>query len=101
VLLLSKIKSVLKAEGISEEELERMLARSAICSDDGANRRFHNWLFEVESWPGRVRRMWKANPRYVGVDKNKGYMAEPHDLCDGEGCVVCGWSGEVRRYINQ
>ena len=91
----SRVRRVLEAEGISEPELDSMLARSAITSMRGFNRRFHHWLFKV---CGReVEAMVSSSVVVVGRGKEQ--MSEDCARCQGSGCSGCGWHGVIVRRI--
>lgn len=87
-----QVKEVIQAEGISTQELEAMIAQSAITRVHGASRRYHHWLFVIKKEQDTqvVDRMFKCLPGDERVHKWKN-----HDPCYGWGCRDCGWGGEV------
>jgi hypothetical protein len=91
-----KVLRVLEAEGISEEELEHMVTHAAPATNERGNRRFHHWLFAINP-VGSVLNMsrWEVPTRRVKAV----YDMVTHDECEeceGQGCKVCGWTGEIR-----
>jgi hypothetical protein len=82
------VQQVLKAEGITPQELEEMLSRAAITSLRGANRRFHHWLFRVED-----DRVYDMFGHVKEMDSVKRWATHPD--CNGQGCKDCLWSGVV------
>jgi hypothetical protein len=96
--LSEQVKRVIKAEKISDDELEQMVKLSAPFTGEGVNRRYHQWLFKVTNDPG-VEKMMLHDLRTVGTTKGQGWIEEEHEACLGEGCRDCGWTGVVRRYL--
>jgi hypothetical protein len=77
-----------------------MVERSARVSHALGNRRFHQWVFEVD---GRiVQRMSRIDAPVAvptqGVPLKDGefYVHEECVSCFGGGCSICHWSGEVQ-----
>ena len=89
LLYKQQVRDVLKAEGITPQELERMVAQGALTRVHGATRRYHNWLFEINQ-DGSVERMC----RYLPGDEHVREW-ENHADCFGWGCPTCGWRGEI------
>lgn len=90
-----KVLRVLQAEKISPDELYKMLDDVAFTSIRGSNRRYDQWLFLVEG--NVLKDMQRAEVVQVGRGPNR--MLEEHEACDGEGCIECGWVGQVSRAI--
>ena len=93
------VRKLLAAEGISDAELGYMLDHSAITSVEGCNRRFHHWLFEVRN--DVLLRMFHAAIVEHGKNRGHGFMVEECTECEGDGCKVCGWRGEVHRWLGR
>jgi hypothetical protein len=91
-----KVLRVLEAEGISEEELEHMVTHAAPATNERGNRRFHHWLFSIQSGTGLVMNMshWEV-PKEVHQGSEEMETFDEHEPCEGEGCKGCGWTGEV------
>jgi hypothetical protein len=86
---------VIKAEGISADELRLMLDKAAFTKLRGCNRRYFQWLFVVQdNW---LRDMQRVD--VVQIGKGHDRMLEEHEDCDGDGCRDCGWVGQVSRAI--
>jgi hypothetical protein len=85
-----QVLAVLKAEGITPQELDHMLSSAAITSLRNMNRRFHNWLFRYQVKEGIVNKMFMHPPEHDRVPE-----WDQHWKCNGKGCKECGWSGEV------
>lgn len=90
-----EVQRVMEGEGISLDELQAMVERSAITSVRGFNRRFNDWIFVVKN--GVVCRMQPID--MIEVGQGRDIMYEPHTACLGRGCKECGWSGEIIRKI--
>ena len=132
-------------EGIPLANLRKMVAHSAKITHPDGNRRFHNFLFQVEGGkvlnfkkvdqvaprqqivvqkPEKVQKPLQEAPqrptarvtpmpvrRREPVPEARVYRCstcqDTHKVmvydecvhCDGEGCQLCGSTGEVRRYI--
>jgi hypothetical protein len=92
-----RVLEVMQHYGISKDELEQMVQRAAITSQEGGNRKFHTWIFNVHD--GAVVSMRPVEKTVVGKDKGNGVQHEDCDKCDGFGCKDCGWWGHIIRYI--
>lgn len=90
-----KVLRVLQAEHISPNELYRMLDELAFTSIRGCNRRYFQWLFQIDG--NQVQDMQRAE--VVEIGKGSDRMLEDHEPCNGEGCRSCGWVGQVSRAI--
>lgn len=101
VVLSPRVKTIFKAEGVSETEGAEMVRRSALYQQGKATRRFHHWWFKVTGTPeSRVcEDAGLVDLTTVGAYRGHGYMEEEHDLCLGAGCHECGWNGTVIRYL--
>lgn len=90
-----RVMKILKAEGISTEELYHMVEHAAMCSIRGCSRRYYQWVF----WLGNdsLKDMQHAEPLTVGEGEAR--MMETHEGCGGDGCRECGWIGEFSRGI--
>jgi len=95
VTLSAKVERVILAEKISAQELEYMLYYAAITRLRGFNRRYFHWLFLVKN--DVLLDMQHVELTQVGRGHTK--MLEDHDACDGQGCVGCGWVGQIARWI--
>jgi hypothetical protein len=91
-----KVKRVLAGENISQNELETMIRSAAKFSKEGCNRRYHHWLFNVQG--DEVVDMRTSWMKQVGRGKDR--VIEEHDTCQGQGCKMCGWSGQVIRLVS-
>lgn len=68
MLVESQVLEVLKSKGLSLEQLEYMVIRSAVFTHEWANRRYHGWLFDVDlGLPIHVYRM-RLDPN--SLDRN-------------------------------
>lgn len=85
---------VAEAEGYSLADVEFMVQRSAITSHERGNRRYRDWLFNVED--DEVFSMTKFN---MTTDVREGStsltMYEDCPSCVGKGCKDCGWVGTI------
>ena len=93
----AKVLRVLTAEGITSDELHRMLKDAAFTSIRGCNRRYVQWLFVLTD--DVLMDMQQLEPVEVG-GKGSNRMMEEHESCSGEGCQGCGWIGQVSRAVN-
>jgi hypothetical protein len=101
-----RVKQIIQAERISEEELNLMVSHSSFTSLRGFNRRYFHWLLSVEGDNGLreicevkyVSNMQLAD--YVEVGKGVDHMMEEHEHCQGAGCSSCGWIGKIIRHIS-
>lgn len=93
----TKVLKVLKAENISAEELRRMLNKMALTSIRGCNRRYFQWLFQMNSTNTVLSDMQRLDVVEIGRGQNR--MLEEHEECGGEGCRTCGWVGQVSRAV--
>jgi hypothetical protein len=92
-----KVQRVMKAESILPSELESMVASAVIASNmQGFNRRYHHWLFQVNN--NVVADM--AQAEMVSVGNGSSRMQEDCEVCEGKGCVLCAWRGQVFRMID-
>lgn len=89
MLLGDQPKLVMQYEHLSLEEVQGMIAKSAISSVRGATRRFHHWFFVYDRDNDRLERMFQHLPAMNGL------TMRPHFECNSYGCPVCLWSGEV------
>jgi hypothetical protein len=92
--LSKQVQRVIKAENISLEELATMLRKAAITTHSRGNRRFHSWIFDMSDT--HVDRM--TLDELIELDKPGSLELTVHDdcpECDGEGCRLCHWVGEV------
>lgn len=96
--LSDKVKRVLKAERISQEELAHMLRHAAKCRLPNAqsyNRRYHQWVFAIDGCA--VKDMRYAERLVVGSGHAR--VFEEHEACNGAGCHGCGWIGSICRLV--
>ena len=93
-----RVRRVLTAEHISDEEFGIMLKHAANIRAEGGNRRYHQWLFDVDAASGAVNDMRLLEPIEVGT--GEGTVSEEHEACGGEGCRACGWIGRRLRRIH-
>jgi hypothetical protein len=101
MLLSTKVGRVTKGEEISMAELAIMVEHAALSSGtEGFNRRYHHWLFRVETDGSDtvVRDMRYAESVRVGQGQHQ--QSEEHFDCCGAGCKTCGWAGEVIRLVS-
>jgi hypothetical protein len=94
-ILTDRVLRVVTEEGISEQMLAEMLARSAVTSLRGCNRRYHAWIFTVHG--DIVVEMQRAE--MVEIGRGRSRMMEEHEACAGIGCRHCGWVGSIARWI--
>lgn len=99
VTLSERVKRIARIEGISEQELLEMIRRSAPCTHDRGNRRFHTWVFSIDKRTNECEDMASYEFFEEGQPGMRGWVFEEHLACSGEGCRDCGWWGEVRRYL--
>jgi hypothetical protein len=92
-LVTEAVLSIAKQEGISPEELGEMVNRAAITTHERGNRRYHDWVFNVEV--GVVRNMTKATMAHFNVPGRTMDLTveDVCPYCDGEGCKKCGHIG--------
>jgi RecJ-like exonuclease len=94
------IKLVTKAarDGVGLPELQDMLRRSARFTHPDGNRRFHDWLFNIEG--RKVISIKRLQPEQEDVyephykceyckDTKRISVFDPCPRCDGEGCQSC------------
>ena len=93
-----RVKQIIQAERISEEELNLMVSHSSFSSLRGFNRRYFHWLLSVEGDDDYISNMQLAD--YVEVGKGVDHMIEEHEYCQGAGCSSCGWIGKIIRHIS-
>ena len=89
-----KVRAVMSAECIGEEEMQHMLSHSAISSITGGNRRFHHWLFLVNGL--QAQDMVRVEFSTVGEDRGEGFTEDvcfDCELNEIRGCQACGWRG--------
>lgn len=82
---------------ITMPELLEMVKRAAITSQEGGNRRFHGWLFDVKEF--EVIGMRRSEMPVHGEDSGAGVRAYDCPMCSGWGCMECGWWGKAGRYV--
>ena len=93
-----KVQHVLTGSGISADEFDQMVDKSALSSAvTGFNRKFHQWLFKVEGQD--VLNMRLGHQPSIGQPRGQGFIFEECSGCGGTGCIHCGWYGEVKRYF--
>lgn len=89
-----QVQRVMDATAITMEELHVMVDRAAIITHpSGCNRRYHNWLMDVRKDSVLYLRKFEMTDYSQGARS----VVEECDECFGDGCVQCGWVGEVRR----
>jgi len=99
MILSPRVRQILDAEGISVPELETMVKLSAPHTEEEwrFNRRFHEWVFEVDS--DKVMDMRSRLPFVIDVSGTAPSRKEvDHLSCMSEGCKICGWHGIRYRY---
>jgi hypothetical protein len=92
--LSEQVQQVMEQTAITMDDLLVMLNRSAtITHPSGCNRRYHGWLLHVQD--DLVLRMQKLEM----TDYSQGCKSqiEECDECFGDGCIQCGWIGQVKR----
>lgn len=92
----TNVQRVMQAEHISHQEMEEMLAKSAITSLYGYSKRYHHWLFKVDG--DCVLAMAGDSVVVMGDGTTK--MQEECCKCSGRRCQTCNWHGFVYRKIN-
>jgi hypothetical protein len=90
-----KVLRIMQEEKISAAELRQMLDDAAYTSIRGCNRRYFQWLFEVNG--NVLKDMQREDLVEIGRGDNR--MLEEHEACHGEGCRECGWAGSVSRAV--
>ena len=76
---------------IQQSELEKMLTESTPFTHEWANRRWFHWMMKFNRHTDTLERM-----AIIPTTTRTG-MWEDCESCDGDGCVRCGWLGEVWR----
>lgn len=94
VTLSKEVQRVAEAEGMELSTVRKMVERSAVYRDPRGNRRFYDWLFQVEN--GEVQRMCYLTKRTIEQPKDATKLPEECLTCEGEGCKECGWNGSLR-----
>lgn len=94
-LISEKVRRVMEAEGISEDELEHMIQHAAPTTNERGNRRFHHWLFAINPIGAVLNMSYMEVPvqYHQGTTDMEAYDECPN--CEGHGCKACGWTGEV------
>ena len=89
--------------GIPVEQLQDMLQKSARVSHSLGNRRYHDYVFEVQG--DEVFTVARFDDGQITLyvcqtckDKKKIAVFDPCSLCDGEGCTHCD-DGLVRSFV--
>jgi len=90
-----RVLKIIEQEGITTSELLQMVKRAAITSQEGGNRKFHNWVFQIDNF--EVTNMRRSEMRVDGIDQGRGYMTISCLFCSGWGCKLCGWWGKTRQ----
>lgn len=91
-----QVHDVADAEDLTLSEIERWVRMAARCTHPIGNRRYHDWVFDVEERgkDTHVERMCK----YELTDYASGAQFELEECedCDGAGCRDCGYAGVVK-----
>lgn len=93
--LSSQVKRVMTQAEISQDTLVVMLSKSAVIRHPRGNRRYHDWVFDLDQT--KVLRVTKI--KHPVILEGDSAMYDACEECDGNGCIDCGWSGEVIRYL--
>jgi len=84
---------VMEEAAISEEDLEGMVRRAALITHDRGNRRYKSWLFLIKD--GEILDLQKLE--MTDYSSGADSVIEECEDCWGDGCMHCGWIGQVRR----
>ena len=94
--LSDKVQRVAREENISLDELVYMVKHSAVCRQEGFNRRYYHWSLNVQGNSLVDMRYFER----IEVGEGNTSVFEEHGECAGEGCRECGWAGEIIRYVS-
>jgi len=86
-----------KRNGISALELERMLEKSAVITHELGNRRYHDWVFKLESVTVRFMSPITEKPDRVPLEvagPGEFLVYEECEVCLGDGCEACNYQGD-------
>lgn len=74
--------------------MQEMLRQAAIVTNERGNRRYHDWLFQVDG--STVVSMQHFNYTKLRIPSQTNLAVyQPCAECEGSGCAACGHVGEV------
>lgn len=92
-----QVHDVAGAVDLTLTEIENMVRLAAKCTHPVGNRRFHEWVFDVEERGKDSHVKWMCKHDLTDYASGAKFVLEECEDCDGGGCPQCGFAGVVKR----